>query len=169
MDDSLPAQDEHQRAIELAYRSLTGRERTVSELRTYLERKRVGPQAIDAAVSELSQAGVLDDARYAQQFAADKRELERWGSGRIERDLLRRGVAPDLVEAAVAGQGRADELASALVLLSERLSVPPGDDRGRDKAWRLLVRRGYAPELAYEAVRAHEEASRHSAGSSRAA
>jgi SOS response regulatory protein OraA/RecX len=31
-----------------------------------------------------------------------------------------------------------------------------GDDRARDKAWRLLVRRGYEAELAYEAVRLHE-------------
>ena len=34
----------------------------------------------------------------------------------------------------------------------------PGDDRERDRAWRLLIRRGYESELAYEAVRRHERA-----------
>jgi regulatory protein len=169
MDDSLPQQDDQRRAIELAYRALTGRERTVFELRAFLERKRVGPAAIEAAVEELTRAGFLDDARYARQFAEDKRELERWGSGRIERDLARRGIAPDLVEAALAGQGRADELASAVVLLAERVSGPLDDDRARNKAWQLLVRRGYTPELAYEAVRAHGNASGDSSRSSRAA
>ena len=42
------------------------------------------------------------------------------------------------------------------MLLSERFRGPLEDDRGRDKAWRLLVRRGYEAELAYEAVRLHE-------------
>jgi regulatory protein len=155
MDDSLPARDEGQRAIELAYRALAARERTVAELRTYLERKRVGPDAIEDAVAELTDAGVLDDARYARQFAEDKRTLERWGTGRIARDLRRRGVEAALVEEVTVSQGRADELASALVLLSDRFPGPLADDHARDKAWRMLVRRGYEPELAYDAVRAH--------------
>ena len=76
-----------------AYRAVGRRERTVAELRTFLERKRVEPEAIDDAVAELTEAGLLDDARYAQRFAEDKRELERWGSERIARELQRRGVA----------------------------------------------------------------------------
>jgi regulatory protein len=159
MDDSLPARDERQRAIELAYRALAARERTVAELRTYLERKRVGPEAIEGAVAELCDAGALDDARYARQFAEDKRTLERWGVARIARDLHRRGIEAALVDEVTLSQGREDELASALVLLSDRFPGPLADDRARDKAWRMLVRRGYEPELAYEAVRAHGRAS----------
>jgi SOS response regulatory protein OraA/RecX len=33
---------------------------------------------------------------------------------------------------------------------------PPRPPPPHDRAWRLLVRRGYASELAYEAVRVHE-------------
>ena len=150
------AQTDRERALELAYQALGRRERTVAELRTYLEGKRVGPEAIEAAVEELRVAGLLDDARYARRFAEDKRTLDRWGTERIEADLRRRGVDPGLIEEAVGGQDRGVELASAVVLLEERFSAPPPDDRARDKAWRLLVRRGYTPELAYEAVRAHE-------------
>ena len=104
---------------------------------------------------ELSAAGYLDDARFAQRFADDKRQLERWGSERIARDLRRRRVAPDLIEAAVSGHGRGEELQAAIELLATRMPVPPVGDRERDRAWRLLVRKGYEPDLAYEAVRAH--------------
>ena len=149
------SQREHERAIELAYRAVGYRERTVAELRSFLERKRVGPCAIEEAVSELHQAGFLDDARYARRFAEDKRELDGWGSKRIARDLHRRGVPPDLVEAAIAGHGRESELSTALRLLEARLR-PPGDDRERARAWRLLVRRGYDADVAYEAVRRFE-------------
>ena len=35
--------------------------------------------------------------------------------------------------------------------------APPRDDRERERAWQLLVRRGYETEIAYEAVRRHEQ------------
>jgi regulatory protein len=130
------------------------RERTVAELRTALERRRVEPDAIEAAVEELSASGFLDDARYAVRFAEDKRELAQWGSERIARELTRRGVAAELIDAALCDRTEQAELGTALTLLEQRFPAPPADDRERDRAWRLLVRRGYAPEVAYEAVRA---------------
>jgi regulatory protein len=150
---------ESERAIDLAYKAAARRERTVAELRTCLERKRVGPHAIDDAVGELIESGFLDDARYARQFAEDKRELEQWGSERIARDLRRRGIAPDLIEAALCDSSHDTELNTALMLLEQRFSWPPADDRERDRAWRLLVRRGYTSEVAYDAVRALERRS----------
>jgi regulatory protein len=153
--DAQPARSELERALDLAYRAVGRRERTVAELRTCLERKRVGPEEIDAAVAKLRKAGLLDDARFAQRFADDKREIARWGSERIARDLHRRGVAPDLI-AAVADHGHEAELATALLVLEQRAPPPRGDDRARDRAWRLLLRRGYTPEIAYDAVRVYE-------------
>ncbi|MBA3299728.1 MAG: regulatory protein RecX [Thermoleophilaceae bacterium] len=150
-----PARSEYERAVELAYRAVSARDRTIAELRSCLQRKRVEPEAIEHAVGELEAAGYLDDARFAQRFAEDKRALERWGSERIARDLRRRGVAPELAEAALSAQAREQELDAAIGLLAERVPVPPTGARERDRAWRMLVRKGYEPELAYEAVRAH--------------
>jgi regulatory protein len=146
---------EEQRALQLAHTAIAARDRTVSELRSVLERKRVEPDAIDRAVEELEVLGLLDDARFADRFAEDKRILERWGSERIDRELRRRGVPPELVEAATRGRERVEELDAAVELLARRMPVPPASDRERDRAWRLLVRKGYEAELAYEAVRAH--------------
>jgi regulatory protein len=144
-----------QRALDLAYKALNRRDRTVAELRIHLESKLVESAAIDSAIAELEQGGFLDDAHFAQRLAEDKRTLERWGSERIERELLRRGVTPGLVEEMLATQNQEDELDTALALLAEKVREPPADDRARDRAWRMLVRKGYAPELAYAAVRAH--------------
>lgn len=145
------------RAVEIAHKALSTRDRTVAELRACLERKRVEPDDIAHAVDELRASGLLDDVRFAQQFTEDKRSIERWGSERIERDLLRRGVPPALVATAISEQDSGDELAAALTLLAERVP-PPRDDRARDRAWRMLVRKGYQPELAYDAVREHGRA-----------
>ena len=149
---------ERERALQLAHRAVGRRERTVAELRTCLERKRVEQGAIDHAVAELTATGLLDDARYAQAFADDKRYLDRWGSERIARELQRRGIAPDLIESVLSDRSRDAELESALVLLAQRAPTV-SDDRERDRAWRLLVRRGYEVELAYEAVRRHTNGS----------
>jgi len=146
---------EEAKAVELAYRAIARRDKTVAEVRSFLEERAVEPLVVEHALSELADAGFLDDARFAQRFAADKRLIERWGRERIERELCRRGVPVALAEAAVEEQGRETELDAALSLLADKVAPPEGD-RERDTAWRLLVRKGYEPELAYEAVRAHE-------------
>ena len=133
------------------------RDRSVAELRTFLEGKRVEPELIDAVVTELERAGVLDDARYAERFTDDRRSLMGWGPERIEQDLIRRGVPSELIEPALARRTREDELVAARSLLADRFARLE-DDRARNRAWELLVRRGYDAELAYDAVRAHGHA-----------
>ena len=153
-DRELTTPTDGQRATQIAYEALARRERTVAEMRALLERKRVEPTVIEEVVAELCESGHLDDAHYARRFAEDKQELERWGVERIARQLRRRGVEPDLIESALAGRDRGSELQAAVDLLCQRLPSPPQDERERDRAWQLLVRRGYEPEVAYEAVRA---------------
>ena len=148
---------DQQRAVERALRSLAVRERTEHELRVFLERRKFEPDVIDDVLVALREEGLVDDAGYARRFAEDRRLLDRWGNDRIARDLERRGVARELVEQALAGHGRDDELAVAIELLDRRFPMPFDGDRERDKAWRMLVRRGYEPELAYSAVRCHEQ------------
>jgi len=149
-----------ERAIDLAYKAVARRDLTVAELRDRLVRKHVSPEAIDDAVAELEETGFLDDARYARQFAEDKRELDRWGSDRIATDLRRRGIAPQLIDAAVSSYDRDSELRTALLLLRQRYPHAPRDDRERDRAWQMLVRRGYSPEIGYDAIKAWERAER---------
>ena len=126
----------------------------MAEIRTYLEGKRVEPEAVEEVVAELSESGILDDARYAERFTEDRRELAGWGPERIGQDLVRRGIPRHLIEAALSARTREDELAAARAVLAERFRELD-DDRAHNRAWQLLVRRGYDSELAYDAVRAH--------------
>ena len=145
-----------QAALDLSFTFLAHRDRTAAEIRRHLERKRVEAAAIDAAVADLERQGYLDDAAFARRFADDRRRMDGWGADRIERRLLGLGVAPDVVAAALAGDGEHDELAAAVALLRRRLRDAPRTDRERERALGLLARRGYEVELAYDAVRAFE-------------
>ncbi len=145
-----------QHALDLAFRYLGRRDRTVLEVRRQLESKRVEPATIDQALTELTSQGYLDDARYARLFAEDRRNLDGWGSERIERKLVAVGVPADVIEATLGAQSSEKELAAAVAVLSRRLPIPPSDEREREKALGLLVRRGYELDVAYAAVRAFE-------------
>ena len=70
----------------------------------------VEPDTIDEAVAELHEQGYLDDARFAQRFAEDRRTLDAWGAERIERKLRDAGVPAEHIEAAL-GTQTADEAA----------------------------------------------------------
>jgi regulatory protein len=153
-----------QRALDLGYAYLNRRERTVAEVRTQLERQGVSPELIDPAVQTFAEQGFLDDERFARLFVSDKRELEQWGSDRIRRGLLARGVDRELAERAlVPGAGAPDssgdeeptELDRALEILRRRFPAPLRERRERERALGVLLRKGYESELALDALSAY--------------
>jgi regulatory protein len=151
-----------QKALDLACAHINRRERTVTEVRSQLERKGVSEADADAAVELLIEQHLLDDERFAQLFISDKRELEQWGAERIRRGLSARGIDRELAERALAADPdaidddrRGGELARALELLRRRFPDPPRERRDRDRALGMLLRKGYEHELAIDALDAH--------------
>ena len=146
-------------------------------MRAHLGRAGAGAEDVERAVATLLEQGYLDDHRFARLFVQDKRELEEWGSDRIRRALLARGVDADLAEDALTehdagggpgdpagpgGAGNETERASAtgdmdraLALLRRRFPTPVGDRRERERALGVLLRKGYDTELALEAITSH--------------
>ena len=147
--------DSVERARALAWRALNRRDRTVQEMGGILLGKRVVPADADLVVTELIELGYLDDVRYAERFSEDRRRLDGWGSERISRRLQELGVDREVVETTLAAHDPDEERAAALELLRRRCPDPPSTRAERDRALSILVRRGYAPELAFEALRHH--------------
>jgi regulatory protein len=153
---TLPSEERLQHALDAAYRFLGRRDRTVAEVRERLEAQEIDAEIVDEAIAELTRQGYLDDARYAHRFAEDRRTIDAWGAERIESRLLAVGVEPALIAAAIGERGATEELEAALAVLRRRFTHAPTDDRDRDRALGLLVRKGYDLDLAYDAVRAYE-------------
>lgn len=145
-------------AVDLAFRFLGHRDRTVAEVRRHLLKKGVAEDAIDDAVRELSEQGYLDDARFAIRFTEDRVTLDGWGSDRIERRLVELGVEREHIGAALRGRDFGTEVDAAVALLQRRWREPPATDRDRDRALGFLVRKGYDLEIAYDAIREHSRA-----------
>jgi regulatory protein len=157
-----------QKALEIGCAYVNRRERTVAEVRGQLERKGIPDSLAEQALRTLSEQGLLDDARFARLYVADKRELERWGADRIRRGLLARGIDRELAESALMGASESggapehgggrpaeSELERALALLRSRYPAPPADRRERERALGVLLRKGYETELALDALHAY--------------
>lgn len=146
-----------EQALVTAYRYLNQRERTQAEMRAHLEGKGIGSRDVERSIAALGEHGQLDDSRFARLFVQDKRELDEWGGDRIRQVLLSRGIDRDLVEEALAEheQVAGSELDRALALLRRRFPSPPQDRRERDRALGVLLRKGFEPELALDAIAAH--------------
>jgi len=143
-------------ALGLAFAYLNRRERTAAELRARLERAGCGASEIEGAIDELRTLGQVDDARFARLFAQDRRELDGWGGERIARRLRELGVERELIADVLIDDGA--ELQRAIELLERRFRREPGardsgDNRLAERAFGILVRKGYERDLAADAVR----------------
>ncbi|MGO9751055.1 MAG: regulatory protein RecX [Solirubrobacteraceae bacterium] len=145
--------DQAQRALAFAYDYINKRERTVAEVAAELQRAGVDPPRAQAAIDELVALDYLNDVRFAKLFAQDKRTLEQWGAERIERGLVARGIDRELIAATLAEPDQETELQRALAVLARRFPQPPADRRERERALRVLLRKGYDGETALQAVR----------------
>src|SRR5215211_3601012 len=150
-----PGRDRSQEAFERGLAALRRRERGTAELAGWLADRKFTPTEVGTAIARLTEVGELDDRRFAERFAEDKRELRGWGPERIREALAGRGIARELIESALRGDDHAEQLARAAALLVKR-GEPLATDAERNRARAFLTRRGYDYELAYEAIRQGE-------------
>jgi len=144
-------------ALAKALSYLAKRDRTRLQVQRRLEEQGVAAEVVLETLDELERLDYVNDERFARTYAEDRRSLDGWGSERIEVKLQEAGIPDALIAAAVGARDREEEIAGALEVLERKLAgVPPTDDRGRERALGLLVRRGYEMELAYDAIRAFE-------------
>jgi regulatory protein len=151
----LDSDDGLQRALEISYGYLNRRDRTQAEVRRRLTSDGIEAAVIEQAIGTLIDQSLLDDARFARLFTQDKRELEHWGSDRIRRTLLDRGIDRELVDGTLRAEAEGTELDRAVALLRRRFPVPPQERRERDRALGVMVRKGYDGELALDALAAY--------------
>ena len=112
-------------------------------------------RSIDEVVGELREQGYLDDARFAQRFAEDRRRARRLGR-RADRAPAARARRRRRARSPPRSASRITRASSRRRSRScaRRFPEPPATPRDRERALGVLVRKGYELELAYDAVRA---------------
>jgi regulatory protein len=159
--------------LEAAARYLEVRPRSIDEVRRRLREAGYRPELRDAAIERLVDIGMLDDDAFARAWVESRDRARPRGERALRAELRRKGVGDAIVaevlgerDAGAAGAGAsdggpapgeaADEVA-ATRLLARRggaAAREPDPRRRRAKAYALLARNGFDPEVARRAVTA---------------
>jgi regulatory protein len=140
-----------------ALRALMRRAHSVFEMRRALERRCQDPTLVRAELDRLKQQNLLDDARYAREFARIHVAIRRQGRFRISQELRRRGVPDRHIDAAL------DEIFAVhdeATIVRQRLDRKlrtlhgPLDERRIASLYRSLLRAGFAVDLVRKAINA---------------
>jgi len=144
-------------AFRAAVRALTRRPHARRDLGRKLVRKQHPPEAVEAALERLEARGLIDDRRFAEQYAAVRATRGR-GPARLVKDLLAQGVdagvAEQSVRRALEDEGLTPEIEARAVAakrVRQLADLPPMVRKRRLLAF--LARRGYAGAAALEVVR----------------
>ena len=87
--------------LNYALHALAGRAMSAGELRTRLHRRAATPSDVDEVLAKLKEAGYLDDRRFAESFAAARRDNQGFGRMRVLQDLRSRRVSGTVAGSAV--------------------------------------------------------------------
>jgi regulatory protein len=155
VQERLSAAADIESAYRTALRSLEVRAFARGDLARRLQRKGHPRPAVAAALTRITELGLLDDAAFAQTYV-ETRSARGRGPSRLTRDLLLMGVERSLIERALAAHWPegSDQSAVPLALARKRASqlgsLPRQTKRRRLVAY--LARRGFTGREVTEMV-----------------
>lgn len=140
-----------------ALRALMRRAHSTFELRIYLERRAEAPISVRRVMARLKHEKLIDDARYALDFARARAGGRRQGGRRIAMELRKRGVPDRHIDAAIAQVfADLDEAAIVRKVIERRTRSARGplDERKTASLYRTLLRAGFDPGVIRRELRA---------------
>jgi len=129
-----------------ALRALVRRAHSIFEMRIYLERRATTTGLARQVVARLKREKLIDDARYAVEFARSRANFRRQGRYRIARELRARGVPDPHIEAALAqafAETNEADLVRKLIERRMRAARGPLDAKRTASLYRTLMRAGF--------------------------
>ncbi len=135
---------------DVAVRALMRRAHSVHEMKQKLERRSDNKLLVQVVMARLKENGMIDDARYAKQFARQRTAVRKQGKFRISRDLRARGVPDRHIEAALEEAGKeTDEGAMVRQRIERKLRSCRGemDEKKMASMYRSLLRAGFSADV----------------------
>ncbi|MGH8819832.1 MAG: recombination regulator RecX [Rhodoferax sp.] len=133
-----------------ALRLLSQREHSRAELERKLARFEEEPGTLAQALDELQDKGFISEARVVASVLHQR--AARLGAARIRQELRAKGLAPALVQDAVATL-QATELERAREVWRKKFDAPAVDAAARAKQARFLLARGFSGAVVAKILR----------------
>lgn len=148
------------RARQVCYHLLTLAPRTRAQLAEALVSRNIPQDVIQDVLARFSDAGLIDDAAFAQAWVDSRRHSRGLAAGALRTELRQRGVADDEIQDALDALDPDEEAVMARRLVDRKLAATaglPAQTRVRRLAG-MLTRKGYPPGLAFRVIREAMEA-----------
>ena len=135
-------------AYEYCLDLLAARAYTARALRRKLAQRDYPPDDADAAVARLLENGLLDDKRYATEFARQKLVHGGTSSRRVEQQLAAKGISRDAIRAAIddISANETIDVDKTIETLVRKKLASLGDlerENKRRRVFAFLARRGF--------------------------
>lgn len=134
------------RAFNSALNSLDYRDHSEKEIRAKLLRKH-DADYVDEAVEKLIELDLVNDERYAENYARELFECKKFGKMRIKSELRAKGISADIANAAVEElfeEEEPDNVQRIVDIIGKRYYNRMNDEVGRKKVFSALQRMGYS-------------------------
>ena len=134
------------RAFNSALNSLDYRDHSEKEIRAKLLRKH-DADYVDEAVEKLIELDLVNDERYAENYARELFERKEFGKMRIKSELRAKGISADIANAAVEElfeEEEPDNVQRIVDIIGKRYYNRMNDEVGRKKVFSALQRMGYS-------------------------
>ena len=135
---------------DLALRALTRRAHSIADLKKKLMRHTSNDLLIQVVIARLKESGLIDDERYAKQFARQRTESRKQGKFRVARDLRARGVPDRHIATALEEVAQStDEPAAVRARIERKLRSYRGeiDDKTLASIYGSLLRAGFSADV----------------------
>ncbi len=138
-------------AYNYALNLLAARPYSTQSLRRKLVQKEYTPDEIAGAIERLTDNGLLNDARYAEQYARSKILSTGASKRRLQQELYRKGIKGEMATNAIATVIEDEEIDSAVMIerVARKKLAQLGDLEPlvlRRRLFAFLARRGYELE-----------------------
>lgn len=142
-------QELEQQARAVVLRKLAAQARTRSELAEALRAKDIPDDVADQVLDRMIEVGLVDDETFAKDWVASRQQRRHLSRRKLADELRKKGVAPELVDDALAGVADDDEYEAAAALAQRKLASLSRHDLTvqRRRLGGMLERRGFAPGL----------------------
>jgi regulatory protein len=146
-----------------ALRFLEARQRSVAEVRRRLTGAGYRAELVGGAIERLTELGMLDDAAFASAWVESRDRARPRGERALRSELAQKGIerstADDALAERAAGDPEADADAARRLLERHARSLERvADPRARrQRAYALLARNGFSPDIASAVARSHTD------------
>lgn len=131
------------RANEKALYLLEHRSHSKKELEDKIARTAASREAAKAAAEHMEEIGLIDDERYARDYAKELFERKKFGARRVQQELMQKGIDKELIAIILEEYSDIDTVEAIRTVLEKKYPRYVEDEKIKRRAIAAMQRLGY--------------------------